>query len=804
VSNREARARAYVAWLARHARLVLAGCAVALIGAGSLIATRLPIRADFSYLLPENAPAIRALRRLEQRMPSNDTTLILLTAPDPATRARAAEVLIGGLRAIDADHVARIEADDDEARAVIGDHRWLYVPLDDLIATRAALAARIHEAKLRANPLYVSLDDRSSVAPHDRLDELRARRHEAEHQLDHSRFISDDDMQQLVIVRMPFRATDVSRDRELLAAIAPIVQRVRAVAPGVEIELAGGAPSAVAEHDAVARGMVLSSLVTTALVALVLLVHLRRVSIVAIVGLQIVAATVLSFGLAAITVGHLNAATAFLGAIIAGNGINYGILLAARYGEECATASPHDALARAIATTLRPTLVAALGASIAYGALAATRFRGFADFAIIGGLGMLVCWIVAYTVFPALLLLFPRLHPPDGQAVFGRAMAPVARVRHGRVMMIAALVLVAASAVTLRFVLADPFEYDMQHLRSDSPAALAASDTLARINTSFGRGWIGRSYFAVDRDEDVPALVAALRDASQTPAGKATIGRVESVLDLVPPDQPAKLVVLGGIRRQLDDPALDALDDNLRAELHDLRPPDALRAVALADFPRETIEPFRERDGSVGRIVAVRPATSFDDSDGRAMQTFASVARSIVVPRATLTTSGSSLVLADILAINRADGPLVTGIAALGLIVMVLVVVGRNRKAAAVLAATALGSIAMVAACALLGLRINFLDFVALPIALGLGIDYAINIGDRVVEDGAQRALRTTGGSVLVCSLTTIIGYASILFSANRAIRDFGTASLVGEITCVASALLVVPALLSWKSREHE
>jgi predicted RND superfamily exporter protein len=162
-------------------------------------------------------------------------------------------------------------------------------------------------------------------------------------------------------------------------------------------------------------------------------------------------------------------------------------------------------------------------------------------------------------------------------------------------------------------------------------------------------------------------------------------------------------------------------------------------------------------------------------------------------------------VLADILAINRADVQLVTCIAAIVVVVMVLGVVGRNRKSAAVVAATALGSLAMVAVCALLGLRINFLDFVALPIALGLGVDYAINIGDRVAEDGARRALRTTGGSVLVCSLTTIIGYASILFSANRAIRDFGLASLVGEITCVASAILVVPALLArpQEQRDH-
>jgi len=95
--------------------------------------------------------------------------------------------------------------------------------------------------------------------------------------------------------------------------------------------------------------------------------------------------------------------------------------------------------------------------------------------------------------------------------------------------------------------------------------------------------------------------------------------------------------------------------------------------------------------------------------------------------------------------------------------------------------------------CALAGIKINFLDFVALPITLGLGVDYAINM--------AHGTLRSTGGTVLVCSLTTIIGYGSLLVSDNLAIRGFGTASLIGEVTCVVAALAIVPAILGVRVR---
>jgi predicted RND superfamily exporter protein len=155
------------------------------------------------------------------------------------------------------------------------------------------------------------------------------------------------------------------------------------------------------------------------------------------------------------------------------------------------------------------------------------------------------------------------------------------------------------------------------------------------------------------------------------------------------------------------------------------------------------------------------------------------------------------MLFADVLLQIQKDGPLVTGIASVALVVMVLGIVGRSRRAVAVLVATASGSIAMIAVCALAGLKINFLDFVALPITLGLGIDYAINIADRATNDDPLVALRSTGGTVLVCSLTTVIGYSSLLVSDNLSIRGFGLASLIGEVTCMIAAFVIVPAIIA-------
>jgi hypothetical protein len=157
------------------------------------------------------------------------------------------------------------------------------------------------------------------------------------------------------------------------------------------------------------------------------------------------------------------------------------------------------------------------------------------------------------------------------------------------------------------------------------------------------------------------------------------------------------------------------------------------------------------------------------------------------------------VIFADIIDAIESDGPRVTVVAAIGLVVMVLLTVGLNRRAVAVLIATIAGSLLMVAVCALLQLKVNFLDFVALPITLGLGIDYAINVAHRQDSDALHdpiSTLRTSGSAVFVCSLTTMIGYGSLLVSENLAIRGFGAASLIGEVACVLTALVLVPALL--------
>ncbi len=797
----------YVAWLRRHAIAIIAAHAVALAAAIYLIAFRLPLYADFSYLLPQDVPAVRDLRKLEARVKSTDTVLVIVRAPTVAARANVTSELATGIGWIKPQLVERVDADDTEVRKFLKAHRYVLVPLGDLEHARDALRTKLTAAKLKANPLYVDLEDH---APEDTrankdLEQLRAKEREADDKLDRPSNVSKDGLVSMIQVRTAFASTDVKRGEELVQALSAVRDRVALAHPGVEIGLTGGVIGALAEHDAITQGMLVSSLVTAVLVGLVLALYFRSATLLVLLVGTIAVATSAAFGVAAFTVGHLNAATAFLGAIIAGNGINYGILLIARYLEERRRDEGLDtALAVAIRATLRPTAVASLGAAIAYGSLAATSFKGFADFAVIGAVGMLLCWIASYMLLPALMIVFgKRVRIVDSAPMVGRVLARMLGFRHSRrVAGVAALTVAIAGGIVASYVSSDPFEYDIKQLRSEGPDAVVARHWMALSDATFGRGYAGRTIIAADSREQVPKIVEALQSADQgKPVDAQTFGSVDSIEMFVPDDEPKRIAALDEIRTLLDDPALDSLDPEQKRDLEKLRPPDRVEPITVDNLPASLRDKFVEKDGRVGYLISIRPANKLDEWNGHDLIRFASAVRVIhLTGGGTVSTSGSSVIFADIVDSIAHDGPKVTLIAGGLLVLMVLVLVGPNRRGGAVLSATMTGSLLMIAVCALFGLKVSFLDFIALPITLGLGIDYAINIAHRQASEAAPDplvTLRSSGSAVFICSLTTIIGYGSLLVSQNLAIRGFGTASLIGEITCVLSALVLVPALLA-------
>jgi uncharacterized protein len=124
-----------------------------------------------------------------------------------------------------------------------------------------------------------------------------------------------------------------------------------------------------------------------------------------------------------------------------------------------------------------------------------------------------------------------------------------------------------------------------------------------------------------------------------------------------------------------------------------------------------------------------------------------------------------------------------------------------------VLGALAMGIVWMGALFDLLGLKINFLNFIAVPITFGIGVDYAINLVHRWRQQDRGRVeelVRETGGAVVLCSLTTTLGYLALLRSVNPAVRSFGLAAVIGEAACLSAVVVVLPAILTIIERRDD
>jgi hypothetical protein len=131
-------------------------------------------------------------------------------------------------------------------------------------------------------------------------------------------------------------------------------------------------------------------------------------------------------------------------------------------------------------------------------------------------------------------------------------------------------------------------------------------------------------------------------------------------------------------------------------------------------------------------------------------------------------------------------------------LVMVVVAFRRGPYLAAVLFSLAVGCGGVACFLWLADVRLNFLNFAALPITFGIGVDYAVNVAQRYEADRSKdilRVLRTSGGAVVLCSLTTMLGYFALVGSHNAAIRGLGAIAAVGELCCLLAAVLVLPSL---------
>jgi predicted RND superfamily exporter protein len=310
----------------------------------------------------------------------------------------------------------------------------------------------------------------------------------------------------------------------------------------------------------------------------------------------------------------------------------------------------------------------------------------------------------------------------------------------------------------------------------------------------------------VERLDQVPPLVKELEHRREAaPANARPFGDIVSVYSLLPSDQDEKIKLLSEIRDRLDRARKRGLvkdEDYLEIEEN---LPAKLSKVEISDLPELVANPFREKNGTVGKIVYVGPTPGRSVNDLHYLKLWADSMREITLPGGDIIRgTGDPVIFADMLITIANDAPRVAILSVLGTAAVVLLAFRGRAGGWVALATLGLGLSWLIGFLYLANIKLNFLNFVALPIAIGVGSDYAINVMKRrEIEgnEGIERAFTETGGAVVACSMTTLCGYAALMFSVNGAVHSMGITAAVGELATQISAMLVLPAILYWHAR---
>ena len=808
-------------------------------------ASQLEIKSDFVELLPTKIPSVQQVKDLVKRVGGDSSLLVVIASADSkpgkdkkfdavpidlTAAKKIAPELVKDLLALGPDKVRAIQWNMRDVQSWFEDHWPLFVPVAELQKANDGLRKEISKRNIAANPLAVSIDDdeplpktafnqdgNKLVDPNDPIAQWMDPKHPLPREQVAERFKQYDDgflvnpgkTALTLNVRPAGSGLGVNESRRLIDEMRAVVDKHQAELDAAHLKVGFGGSTAtfISDYEAITHDVFGTAALCFSLVVLSMLLFFRDLRSTSSLGVAILIAVAVTFGLTKLVIGYLNTQTAFLGVIVAGNGINYGLIYLARVKQlRRLGVGLSEACVEGALTTARATLLASAATSISFGVLMHAGNRGFKHFGFIGGVGMLLCWISTFAFVPALLAIWEKIYAvkpaKDAEIVVPGWMERA----FSRPAIIVSVFAIATAFFVGFFLHRLPYamERDLDNLTND-PVESEANRYNDLGQSGLGKSIAGTLALLDSRAEaeefcdQIRARMPLPTRIASAPTNGDLIDGCETLSVIVPKDQPAKLAVIKDLKSQLTDAVLNHLDAVQQARFRQLRDQLASQTeLTESSAPSTLLDPFRERDGQVGRLAVVTAKSAAHLELGPNLKAFVAAVRHVPVHDHFVDGTGANVVLSDLLDDIDKEGPLTTLYSFLGVCLLVLIYFRNLRTSAAVLGTLVVGVALMGGIAALFDFKINFFNFIVFPITFGIAVDYGANVAARVQERGGQALLALTevGGAVALCSFTSIIGYASLLVSVNRALRSFGHYGMIGEITSILAALVLLPALL--------
>ncbi len=606
-------------------------------------------------------------------------------------------------------------------------------------------------------------------------------------------------------------------------------------AHGVRVRLTGSVPLDDEQFASLKQRAWLIPIVMISAMVLMLWLGVRSVKLIGAILLTTVVGLVITAGLGLAAVHRFNLISVAFIPLFVGLGVDFGIQFSVRYRAERLThVDLQSALTAAGAGVGGSLALAAAAIALAFFAFLPTSYLGVSELGVIAGVGMIVAFVLAITLLPALLTL---LKPPGETAEVG--MASLGRLdvyllaRRRRVLTIAGAVAVACLVLLafLRFdfnplhlqnphgeaittvadLMKDPQETPntIDVLSPDLPAADALASRLERL-PEVSQALTLSTFIPSDQtaklaavsdanllldptlnpfetqpppaDADVVASLgrtaADLRAAAQVSSGPAATDarRLADVLKTLAASSPV-------LRAR----AADILISPLNTLLEQLR--DLLQAqpITRASLPPDVLRDWVDPKGEAR--ISVFP--SGDSSNNVVLARFAKAVRKVAPDAAgtpiSIQEAGRTIYTAFLQA----------GVLSFIVIVALLGLVLRNlRDVALTLAPILLAGLLTLATCVVIGQPLNFANIIALPLLLGIGV--AFNIYFVIAWRNGETNLLSSSlaRAVLFSALTTGASFGSLVLSPHPGTFGIGELLMISLFWTLVTALLFQPALL--------
>ncbi|MBL0927208.1 MAG: MMPL family transporter [Phycisphaerales bacterium] len=597
------------------------------------------------------------------------------------------------------------------------------------------------------------------------------------------------------------------------------------------------------ETEQSTRDATIGTVLSLVLITVLMLVAYRGWVVPMIAVASLLVGVAWSFAWATIAVGHLQLLSVVFASFLLGLGIDVAIHLIARL--ELVHAD-HEHLADAIARAFRgvgPGIVTAtLTIAAAAAAMGLTRFAGVAEMGIIAAGGIVLCTASVMCCFPAGLMLIRS--PERKLRVHGGGESRPYLGRFGLLMHRRPGLILGGAAAAFAIVgwLASGARYDPDLMklmadrgesvvwqtaleRDDAKSVwhavvVARDDDEARKLTLALRqsplvsdvGGVGMLYHPDDDTAAKRALLAALPEApplaeASGPAASAAAdlrARARAIGEAWATRDPALAAAAARVAALTD----DQLGSVQAAYARDRREVAAqLEALRRAEPARPSDLPPALRDIMIGtggeRLLRVYPAEPSPATDGapvpgplapERLGPFVSAVLA-VAPQAT----GPSVQIHESSALIVAAYAQ-AALLALGAIILLLLIDFRSpADAACALLPVLLGTVFMLGVMRVADVPLNFANMIVMPLIVGIGVGCGVHAVRRWRLQPLDRPPGLAGGSgraITLTTVTTVIGFATMLVAEHRGIRSLGFVMSVGLVGVWLVTILILPAVL--------